>query len=169
MGKNKLAVLREELKKTLTGLPDGSVFNLVIFSTTVTVWKKDPQVRGARTLADAVEWFGKADAVGSTNIHDALEQAFKMMGQGLAKDKSSEPAYDTVFLMTDGKPSSGKVIDPKLILGDLRRWNEARKVRLHVVGVGGHGKNLGGQAADDIDVGFLKDMAAQNGGQCVIR
>ena len=70
---------------------------------------------------------------------------------------------------TDGKPTSGKVTDTKLILGEVRRWNDGRKVRIHVVGVGGHGKSKGGAAADDIDAQFLKDLASQNGGQCVIR
>ncbi len=169
--RKKVDVLREELRKALTGLPDGSKFNLVTFANGVNVWKKVPAVRDRASLNDAIAWVAKTGALGSTNIYDALETGFKLIGGGGGKDKAAEPAFDTVFFMTDGKPTSGKVTDPKLILGDVRRWNEARKVRLHVVGMGGHGKNLppGAEAADDLDESFLKSLAEQNGGQCVIR
>jgi hypothetical protein len=110
--------------------------------------------------------------IGATNIYDALETAFKMMGVGTAADRTKEPVYDTVFFMTDGRPTSGKVTDPKLILGEVRRWNESRKVRIHVVGMGGKKKDdetADKTQRDDVDPEFLKALAAQNGGQCVLR
>jgi hypothetical protein len=171
--RKKVDVLREEMKKTVTGLPDGATFNLVGFASDVRVWRKDPALRSAKTAAAALEWVEKSAVLGSTNIYDALETAFEMMGFGAAKDRAVEPVYDTVFFMTDGKPTSGKVTQPDRILAEVRRWNEARKVRIHVVGMGGHEKPRpdapGGPPTDDIDPEFLKTLAEQNGGQCVIR
>lgn len=175
----KIDVLRKEMKKSLAGLPDGSTFNVIAFSSDVRPWKPAPQVRSVKSAAEALLWVEKAQADGGTNIGDVLEAAFKMMGAGLQKDRSEAPAFDTVFFMTDGKPSLGKMTDTKQILAAVRRWNEGRKVRIHVVGMGGHGKpkpkpagpapRAGGKPQeDDLDEEFLKDLAAQNGGQCVI-
>jgi hypothetical protein len=170
--RKKIDVLREEMKKTLTGLPDGAVFNLIGFANDIRVWKKGPTVRDAKTLKEALTWVDKQPVVGSTNIYDAMETGFKMMGVGAGKDKHYQPAYDTIFFMTDGTPTSGKVTDTELILGDVRRWNEADKIRIHVIGMGGHegaGGGPAGRGAKDIDEKFLKKMAEQNNGECVIR
>jgi hypothetical protein len=143
-------------------------------------WKKDPQVRSSKTAADALLWVEKQPVDGGTNIGDALETAFRMMGAGLQKDRNEAPAYDTVFFMTGGRPTVGKVTDTRQILGSVRRWNDGRRVRIHVVGMGGHEKKtdrggMGGAPQgrkdpkeDDLDVDFLKALAEQNGGQCVI-
>ena len=167
------------MKKSLAGLPDGSTFDVIAFSSDVRPWKKEPQMRSTKTAAEALLWVEKMPADGGTNIGDALETAFKMMGAGLQKDRTEAPAYDTVFFMTDGKPTVGKVTDTRQILGTVRRVNEGRKVRIHVVGMGGHGKPAGGSPLggaggnkdkeDDLDVAFLEALAAQNGGQCVLR
>jgi uncharacterized protein YegL len=168
--RKKIDVLREEVRRAITGLQDGSVFDIVLFSSSVRVWKKDPQVRGAKALSEALEFVNKAEVVGSTNVHDALETAFKMMGAGTTKDKAAEPVYDTLFFMTDGRPTSGKVTDPQLILGAVRRWNEGRKVRVHVVGAGGKKpEGAATPAVDDVDPAFLKALAEQNGGEFVLR
>lgn len=174
----KIDVLRKEMKKSLAGLPDGATFNIVAFSSDVRPWKKEPQLRSTKTATDALIWVEKAPVDGGTNIGDALEAGFKMMGAGLQKDRNEAPAFDTVFFMTDGKPTVGKVIDPKQILAAVHRWNDGRKVKIHVVGMGGHKKAapapgaLGGQKPkdkeDDMDEDFLKALAEQNGGTCVI-
>ena len=128
-------------------------------------------MHSAKTAAAALEWVAKRDVLGATNIYDALETAFELMGAGTAKDRAVEPVYDTVFFMTDGRPTSGKVTDPDRILAEVRRWNAARRVRLHVVGMGGHEKTNpdGGEPEDDVDPAFLKRLAEENGGQCVLR
>lgn len=116
-----------------------------------------------------MEWVEKQAVIGSTNIYDALETGFKAMGVGAGKDKSYEPVYDTIFFMTDGKPTSGKVQDTSLILGDVRRWNDGRKIRIHVVGMGGKEKGGAGPRGDDLDRKFLEDLAEQNQGKAVFR
>jgi hypothetical protein len=166
--KKKIDVLYAEMKKTITGLPDGSKFNMIGFSSDVRVWKKGPAVRDAKVAKEAIEWIEKQKVVGSTNIYDAMETGFtRLMGVGLANDKAYEPAYDTIFFMTDGTPTSGKVLKTDLIRADVKRWNEAKRVRIHVVGMGGKAK--GGGAADDIDRDFLKKLAEDNQGECVFR
>jgi len=170
--RKKIDILYEEMRRTLAGLPDGSKFNMVGFSSDVRVWKKGGASRDQKTSKEAMEWIEKQKVVGSTNIYDALETCFRMMGVGAAADKRYEPAYDTVFFMTDGVPTSGKVTDKTQILGEVRRWNEGRKIRIHVVGMGGKRKTTrgpGGVPEKDIDNEFLEKLAAEHGGQCVFR
>jgi uncharacterized protein with von Willebrand factor type A (vWA) domain len=116
-----------------------------------------------------VEWILKQPVVGSTNIYDAFETTFKMMGVGASADKAYAPVYDTIFFMTDGVPTSGKVKDKDKILSEVRRWNEGRKIRIHVVGMGGKDKSGRPSTADDIDKDFLTKLAEQNDGQVVFR
>jgi uncharacterized protein YegL len=169
--RKKIDILREEMKKSIAGLPDGAKFNMIVFSSDVRVWHKGPAVRDAKIAKDAIEWVEKQKVVGSTNMYDALETAFKMMGVGASTDKSYAPVFDTIFFMTDGVPTSGKVTDKNVILGEVRRWNEGRKIRIHVVGMGGKQKGgmPGPAGRDDIDKDFLQKLADQNGGQCVFR
>ncbi len=169
--RKKIDVLRAELKKTLTSLPDGSLFNMIGFANDVRTWKKGAVSRDAKTLKDALKWVDDQPVVGSTNIYDALEQGFRLIGVGAA-DKNYQPVFDTIFFMTDGTPTSGKVQKTDLILGEIRRWNEGAKIRVHVVGMGGHEKPTAGKPetqTKDLDEKFLRDLAAQNGGDCVIR
>jgi len=169
--RKKIDILYEEIKRTISGLPDGAKFNLVGFSNDVRVWKKGGAVRDGKTAKEAVEWIEKQKVIGSTNIYDALETSFRMMGVGASADKAYAPAYDTIFFMTDGVPTSGKVTDKTIILGEVRRWNEGRKIRVHVVGMGGKQKGgpPGPGGADDVDKDFLTKLAEQNGGQVVFR
>ena len=52
------------------------------------------------------------DAVGGTNIYGALEAAFAMAGVKEGKEWT-EPLVDTIFLLSDGKPSIGISTDPE--------------------------------------------------------
>lgn len=165
--KKKIDVLKAEMRRAVAGLPDGATFGIVGFSADVRVWKKDAVSRNAKTAADAVEWVEKQPVIGATNVHDALETAFRMAAP---KDRP-EPVFDTMFFMTDGRPTAGKLTDPKQIRAEVRRWNEAKRVRVHVVGMGGHQKQQPGSTqppADDLDEDFLKGLAADNSGLCVI-
>ena len=162
------------MKRTLAGLADGAKFNMIGFSSDVRPWKKGVVVRDAKTSKEAMDWVEKQKVVGSTNIYDALETAFKLMGVGASADKRYEPVYDTIFFMTDGFPTSGKVTDRAQILGEVKRWNEGRKIRIHVVGMGGKAKGRGGGGGPggpggDIDKDFLQKLAEQNDGQVVFR
>jgi Mg-chelatase subunit ChlD len=169
--RHKIDVLKEEMRKTLAGMPDGAKFGMVGFSSDVRVWRKGlpPALRDQKTARDAMDWVEKQPVVGSTNIYDALETAFRSMGVGLSADKSYEPLYDTIFFMTDGVPTSGKVTDKAVLLGEVKRWNAAKRVRIHVIGMGGKSKSPHPGGQDDVDKDFLQKLADQSGGECVFR
>jgi hypothetical protein len=82
--------------------------------------------------------------MGGTNLYDGLELAL------LTKD------VDTIYLLSDGSPGSGKFVQHADILREVRRINRTRRVAIHCVAVG-------------FDSKLMKDIAAQNGGQYVRR
>jgi uncharacterized protein with von Willebrand factor type A (vWA) domain len=61
---------------------------------------------------------------GGTNIYDALELAYR------------DAAVDTIYLLTDGDPTAGKVVDPGIVGDEVRRWNLRRQVVIHSIAVG---------------------------------
>ena len=81
----------------------------------------------------------KFDMVGSTNIFDTLERAF------------ADQDVDTIYLLTDGDPSAGRIKDVEGIAEEVRRWNRTRQIVIHCIGIG-------------TDSPLLKRLAAENGG-----
>jgi len=97
----------------------------------------------------AKKWIESQDPVGGTNIHDALEAGFRMATGG----GGSEPVVDTLFFLTDGRPTAGKVQDADAILEEVKEWNRTARLTIHCVGVGDH------------DQAFMEALARIGGGE----
>ena len=155
--RTKIAVAKHELKNAVLGLPDDARLNIVLYSESVSTWKKGMVKAVRKERVAAVEFVEKQDALGGTNIHDALEKAFNIAGRG-ARDKNYEQGADTIFFLSDGQPTVGTVIDPVLIANQVKRWNAGRRVKIHTVGVGA-----------DHDAAFMQELAESSGGTYVKR
>ena len=153
----RIDLARKELSAAIDLLDESKRFNVILFSHRVVRWQLAP-VEGERSSADKAKRFAvETEAAGGTNIHDALEMAFKAANTA-ADGKSYLAAYDTFFFMTDGTPTAGKLQKPDEILAAVREWNRTAKVVIHCVGVG-----------DAADADFLGKLAAENGGVFVKR
>ena len=87
-------------------------------------------------LGEALEYSRGQRPGGGTNIYDALMAAFV------------DERVDTIYLLSDGDPSAGSVIDPALIRTRIARFNRARKVQIHCIALGADNALLKGLAAD---------------------
>ena len=165
-GLMRIDVARKELKNAINSLSatdedergDAS-FNIVVYATTVEVYKPGKMVRATmKNKEKAMEWIDeKVQATTFTNIFDAVEQAFNVIS-ATSDSKNLKKGADTMFLMTDGFPNRGKFHDPELILHEVNEMNGVRKITIHTIGVGeGHNRP------------FLQQMAAQNNGQYISR
>ena len=65
---------------------------------------------------------------------------------------------DTIYFMTDGTPTVGKLKKPEEILAAVREWNRTAHITIHAIGVGA-----------ECDAAFLKALADENGGVFVKR
>ena len=67
----------------------------------------------------------KLGPFGGTNLYGALRDAF------------ADPDVDTIFVMSDGEPSVGDVVDPLMIRENVAAWNEHRGIVLNTIAIGG--------------------------------
>lgn len=144
----KMAVARKELLGFLLSFDEKARFNVVFFNHEVVPWQQK-MVEATETNKRRVKkWIESQEPVGGTNIHDALEQGF-----GIAMRATGKPVVDTVFFLTDGRPTAGKIQDAERILEAVADWNQTARVTIHCIGVGDH------------DADFMQKLAKIGGGE----
>ncbi|MCY2960338.1 MAG: HEAT repeat domain-containing protein [Planctomycetota bacterium] len=125
-GWTRMEVARAELKKCLENLDPGAFFNVMVFSSGVERWTDGALVAcDDKHRAEALAYVEKLTAGGGTNLYDSLKEAF------------TDPEVDTIFVMSDGEPSMGEVVEPLLIREHVASWNENRRIVINTVAVGG--------------------------------
>ena len=138
---------RDNLKTVLAKLPARLEFNIIAFNHEASPWQirlvpNTPERRaGARAFLDDLE------PSGSTNLFDTLVLA-------LSDDK-----VDTVYLLSDGAPTTGRITEAARIVEEIRRLNLFRKVKINTIGF-----NLKGEAA-----ALMRDLADDNFGAFVAK
>lgn len=154
----KIDAAKLQLKQAITSLQDGEAFNIVVYSFDVDKWQKQMQKMSPAVRKKVESYIDKdITAVGGTNIHDALREAFQIAGLG-SVDKAYESNVDTIFFLTDGNPTVGETTDSEEILRRVRDWNKLSRIVIHTVAVG-----------KDADQAFLRRLAMENGGQFTSR
>ncbi len=122
----RMEVAKAELKKCLEKLDPGAFFNLILFSSGVERWADSALVPcDDKHRADALAYVDKLLAGGGTNLYDSLVDAF------------TDPDVDTIFVMSDGEPSMGEVVEPLVIREHVAAWNENRRIVINTIAVGG--------------------------------
>lgn len=144
---DRMTAAKKELLGAIFNVGDGHRFNVLMFNHEVLPWQPGMVVASEDQRRKAKAWVEERQPVGGTNIHDALEAAF-----GLALKTTGEPVLDTIFFLTDGTPTAGKVQDPKAILAEVEDWNRAAKLTVHCIALG------------EADHDFLRDLAKLTGG-----
>ncbi|MCB9877598.1 MAG: HEAT repeat domain-containing protein [Planctomycetes bacterium] len=122
----RIDVAKQELTQAIEHLDAGALFNVFVFSSGVARWLEGGI--GAATAPDrksALTWVERLGASGGTNLYDALRAAF------------ADPDVDTIFLLSDGMPTAGDVIDPFGIRQAVADWNRHRKVVVNSIAIGG--------------------------------
>lgn len=134
---------RRELIKTLTGLPADTRFDVVLFASRVIPWRGRLVKANEAQRHEALAFVEEQAPDGGTNVYAALEYALAS-------------GADTVFLLTDGEPSVGVLVDPALILEEVCAANAAGSVAIHAIGL-----------AQDQNDELLVNLAARNDGTYV--
>ena len=157
-GKTKIEVARTELIRAIASLPKDAKFNLIFYSTDYRVWKKKLVVADAKTKRAAKEYVAEVKALGGTNIYDPLVHVFDVAGRGTHDKGYEKVALDTIFFLSDGQPTAGRVTSTEDILNKVLSLNSLRKIKIHTIGIGkGHAR------------GFMKALAERSGGTYVSR
>jgi len=154
---SRLEVAKTELLRALSGIEEGSVFNLVMYASDVWTWKDDLVEMEEDTRAQVASYLEEIEAVGATNLYSALEVALDLAGAD-ADEKWSEPEIDTIFVLSDGRPSVGLSTDADEILAMVKERNEAAGITIHTIGLSGAQ-----------DAYLMRSLAEQNGGTYAAR
>ena len=126
-GAARIDVAKQELITAINNLEEGTLFNILAFSSSVARWQEQGiGVNTAQSRTAAIEWINRLGARGATNLYDSVKMAFE--------DKD----VDTIFIMSDGEPTNGEVIDPYRIREDVAFWNKHRKVKINCIAIGGN-------------------------------
>ena len=129
---------KAELAKVFAALPDDHRCNLIAYESEVLpLWDGLRPAGPHRTTL--LETAAKLPYGRATNLFDALERAF------------ADPDVDTIYLLSDGEPTNGRLVAPDEILDEVRRWNLQRQIVIHCIGLG-------------IDSRLLRELAADSGG-----
>ena len=176
----KLAIVKEELKRSIESLESNVRFNIHSFATQVHPWKKGLVPANTLNKKSAVAWIDELKPIGgaqaserassglrgSSGLEDGRTNAHAglLAGLGVPEDPGKRGAVtesatdakegegDTMFFLTDGKPTVGEIVDTEDILVSIAELNRFRKVTIHTIAIG------------DFTSNFLKKLADQNGG-----
>jgi HEAT repeat protein len=131
---------KKELSRVLSQLGPAAQVNMIFFDDRIEPWHKG-LVPIKTNLKEAQAIVARLAPRGTTNIFDSLEFAF------------THKEADTIYLLSDGDPTAGRIIETEDILREIRKMNRLRQIVIHTVSFGSSA--------------FLKQLAAQNGGQYV--
>ena len=96
-----------------------------------------------------------SSAPGQTNTFEALNAAFGLV-QGQDPEKASiKTEADTMFLLSDGMPTTGRIVEPQMLLDYVATVNKRLKMTIHCIAFGSANRQL------------MEMLAQMNGGQYV--
>lgn len=174
----KLTIVKRELLNTIDALGENVFFNICAFATDTRTWKSSLVRANVVNRASAKAWVERLEPIGGpeaqalagaglggtanlgagkTNTYAALTLPFGVDPDGRVDASEAEAGamrneIDTVFFLSDGRPSTGKHTDTAQILAEVSRLNERFHIVIHALAIGEFEKN------------FMKVLAESNGG-----
>lgn len=171
---SRMAIVKTELARTIDALEPYVTFNILAFATDVRSWKKSLTKANVLNRSSAKSWIARLEPLGGnskqglaevglgsaanleagkTNTWGALAWALAV-NDGNGKEEY-ELAVDTIFFLSDGRPTHGRHVDTDRILEEVKKANAVRKVTIHALAIGEFQKT------------FMKRLATENHGQFV--
>jgi len=122
----KITQAREAAIQVISGLEEGESFNIIAYSDTIDRLRERAVVKTTESQAEAVAFIRGINAVGGTNIHDALLAALRA--------KPAQGALPMVIFLTDGLPTVG--VTQEGAIRDAVAKGNAHERRIFGLGVG---------------------------------
>lgn len=146
--KTRAEIARAELLRTLAAVPDGFLVNVILFQVRPVPCFERATSLSRKTREDVAAFLGRTAAADRGNLLAAVLAALE------------DDSIDTVFLLSDGIPSAGDLVDRVRVQAAIRAANRRRKAAIHTIGFG---------AAQATQRAFLEGIARDSGGRCVLR
>lgn len=159
---------KKELLRAMDALSPQASFNLVTFNGNPkpVVWNKDLVPANDKNRERFRKYVNELRADGGTNLWCGLEEALKI--KSLVYGDRYESNVDEIFLLSDGAPTVGDVLDPIEILRLVQETNRFARVRLNTVFISTpDAKDPLPPTMTITPEELMKRMAEQNGGKYV--
>jgi HEAT repeat protein len=161
----KMEIAKRELIDILSTLDKNVWFNVITFAGRVKMWQ-DNLVPGSMRTA-AIKFVADLKPIPQatrksggdeqkTNTYAALAAAFDQSDAAVPNWKS-RTQVDTIFLVTDGCPTAGEIVEVPKLIDTVCEWNRTRGIVIHVI------------CFDKQDGQRLAPLALRNGGKYVLR
>ncbi len=138
----KLDRAKRELSRSIGALPSGVRVNVIAYADQLHPFSGAPVVLDDASRRSILGWVRTLSAKGETNLFDALESTL-LSARGERGRPGKEMPVDTVFVLTDGLPTAGKVQDAEILASEVARLNEVPRLVIHTIGIGpGHAAGL---------------------------
>jgi HEAT repeat protein len=168
----RMDIVKTELLRTIDTLESYVEFNILRFATDTKRWKKDQVKANVLNKSSSTTWVKRLESIGGsskedlaavglvgsanleagrTNTYAALMDALEAGGDDV-RDDDYELGIDTIFFLSDGRPSWGRFTETEDILREVRAANELRKVVIHTIAIG------------EFEKDFMERLAVENGG-----
>ncbi|MBX3364399.1 MAG: VWA domain-containing protein [Phycisphaeraceae bacterium] len=122
----KIAQARAAVLQVIEALHDGEYFNIIDYSDTISAFARRPVEKSAETVAQARAYVANIQAIGGTNIHDALVEALRQ--------PPTPEALPVVLFLTDGLPTIGQTRE--VAIREAARKGNLHDRRIFTFGVG---------------------------------
>ena len=147
-GKTRWEIARDELTKAIDGLPDGTPVNVIVFQEDAKSAFTAPKALTKQVRRDLHSFARKTSPRESGNLLAAMLLALE------------QEDADTVYLLSDGAPSFGDMVDKGRVRAAIRARNRSRKLVVNAIGLG---------AEKSTERTFLDGVARDSGGRAVHR
>jgi von Willebrand factor type A domain len=145
MNGDRIVAAKRELDRAIAGLPEHVQFGIVTFNGRVSAWQRTLVKADDKTKRAAIAYVDAQNPHSNTASFDALEAAL---------------VYDTeaIYFLSDGAPTSGKIVAPLDIVNAISAVNKVRRISIYTIGI------APGFPGSPTDV-FLKTLSEQNFGR----
>jgi len=140
----RLATAKRELSTAVQQLRDNVQFAIVVFNGDVIYWKRQLSHATTTAKADALQFIDRLAARSNTATYEGLQAAFNF-------------DVEAIYLLTDGAPTSGRIVEPVAIVEAITSQNRTRRQSIYTIGVSP------GEVDSPFEV-FLRNLADANYG-----
>lgn len=164
----KIDKAKQELLKAVGGLPTEYKFNVVFYANDVRRWRKKLVPASPGNKQGLASTLRSERADGGTNLFGGLKMGLEL--KSLVYGDRYDTNVDEIFVLSDGVPTVGDVIDMNEILRLVAETNRYSGVRINAIYLGSHSdeRHPGNRGRSEREGGeFMKQLAEQNGGKFV--
>ena len=143
-GISRLSIAKQSLIRALERMPKGTRVHVIFFDSEVHRYKKRLTSLDPKKMDKLVDFVRAQKPLGETNLWGAIDAALE--------DRN----VDTIYVLSDGEPSVGEIVDVREFGDELLRLNRRRSVLFHCVAIGE-------------DSALLRRLSTASGGRYVLQ